>query len=210
MPRPAPAAVWEQLDPYVADMTSGRGGEEIDALAGYGIRYVRPAPGSSRDLIPTLDGEPGLRRLSSSGGEVLWRVAGITARARVVEADIVDALSGSRPTEPSRPIPTSTRRCPTVRRRGRWSWAPLPTPAGGPCRWPLTAPRPTSRPHPAPACSGGRRPYEAPDGAAPVRVWFDSTSRDRWLWLQVIVLLVLVVPGTAGAASGRSRPGSRR
>lgn len=52
-------------------MASGRGGDEIDALAGYGIRYVLLAKGSSQDLIPTLDGEPGLRRLSTAGGEVL-------------------------------------------------------------------------------------------------------------------------------------------
>ena len=79
-----PAAAWEALDPYVAAMVSGRGGDEIEMLAGYGIRYVVLAPGASTELVPTLDGEPGLRRLSSSDGEVLWRVAGVTSRARLV------------------------------------------------------------------------------------------------------------------------------
>ncbi len=65
-------------------MVSGRGGDEIEVLAGYGIRYVVLAPGASTELVPTLDGEPGLRRLSSSEGEVLWRVAGVTSRARLV------------------------------------------------------------------------------------------------------------------------------
>ena len=87
-----PASAWQQLDPYVAALASGRGGEEIEALAGYGIRYVLLAPGAPSDVVPTLDGEPGLRRLSNAEGTTLWRVAGTTARARVVSRGKPEAV----------------------------------------------------------------------------------------------------------------------
>jgi hypothetical protein len=82
---PPPAQTWLNIDPYVAAMASGRGGDEVKVLAGYGVRYVVLAPGSARDLIPTLDSEPGLRRLSNADGETLWRVAGVTSRARIFD-----------------------------------------------------------------------------------------------------------------------------
>ncbi len=82
---PPPAQTWLDIDPYVAAMASGRGGDEVKVLAGYGVRYVVLAPGSARDLIPTLDSEPGLRRLSNADGETLWRVAGVTSRARIFD-----------------------------------------------------------------------------------------------------------------------------
>ena len=64
----------------------------IEALAGYGIRYVLLAPGAPSDVVPTLDGEPGLRRLSNAEGTTLWRVAGTTARARVVSRGKPEAV----------------------------------------------------------------------------------------------------------------------
>lgn len=82
---PPPAETWLNLDPYVADLASGRGGDEVSVLAGYGVRYVLLAQGSARELIPTLDSEPGLRRISNADGEVLWRIAGVTSRARVFD-----------------------------------------------------------------------------------------------------------------------------
>jgi hypothetical protein len=35
--------------------------------------------------------------------------------------------------------------------------------------------------------------FVIPDASSPVRVWFDDTSRARWLWWQGIVLAVLIV-----------------
>ncbi len=76
--------VLSQLDEQVAALSSGRGGDEVDALAGFGVRYVLLSSTSTKDVIPVLDAEPGLRRLSTSGGEVLWRIAGTTSRARLI------------------------------------------------------------------------------------------------------------------------------
>jgi hypothetical protein len=76
--------VLADLDSQVAALASGRGGDEVDALAGFGIRYVLLSSTSTKEIIPVLDAEPGLRRLSTSGGEVLWRIAGTTSRARLL------------------------------------------------------------------------------------------------------------------------------
>lgn len=72
------------LDAQVAALSSGRGGDEVDALAGFGVRYVLLSSASTKDIVPVLDAEPGLRRLSTSGGEVLWRISGTTSRARLI------------------------------------------------------------------------------------------------------------------------------
>jgi len=88
---PAPPEVWAPLDRYVADMASGRGGGEVDALRSYGVRYVKLTPDSSRSIVPALDSEPGLRRLASIEGEVLWRISGVTSRAQVLDVDTATA-----------------------------------------------------------------------------------------------------------------------
>jgi hypothetical protein len=72
------------LDAQVAALASGRGGDEVEALAGFGVRYVLLSSSSTKEIVPILDSEPGLRRLSSAGGEVLWRIAGTTSRARLI------------------------------------------------------------------------------------------------------------------------------
>ena len=187
-----PASAWQALDPYVAAMVSGRGGDEIEALAGYGIRYVVLAPGASPELVPTLDGEPGLRRLSSSEGEVLWRVAGVTSRARIVAEDKQTPLGvapeGTVTADPyldqSLPEGTAPRtlvtgaalddgwRAVTIGADG--SSSELPAVAG-------------------PGLLSWSQSFEAPDGTPQVVVSYDDTSRSRWLWLQLVVLLVLVV-----------------
>jgi len=187
-----PASDWEALDPYVAAMASGRGGDEIEALAGYGIRYVVLARGTSRDLIPTLDAEPGLRRLSSSGGEVLWRVGGTTSRARIVAADkqtpVGIAESGRVTADPyidqSMPEGSGDRVLVTgAALDAGWRAASVGEDGS------LTDLQPVAGPKLLDWSQG----FVAPEGAPRVTVWFDSSSRNRWLWLQGIVLLVLIV-----------------
>jgi hypothetical protein len=77
--------VLAQLDAQVAALASGRGGDEVDAISGFGVRYVLLSNTSEKEIIPVLDSEPGLRRLSTSGGEVLWRIGGTTSRARLID-----------------------------------------------------------------------------------------------------------------------------
>jgi GT2 family glycosyltransferase len=187
-----PVSAWEQLDPYVAAMASGRGGDEIEALAGYGIRYIVLARGTSQSLVPTLDGEPGLRRLSSSGGEVLWRVAGTTSRARVVADDkqtpVGLADGGTVTADPyiDQALPDGTGSRIIVIGAGQDpGWTASVSDASG-NRTDLTAVA-------GPGVMQWAQGFEVPAGTPRVTVSFDGTSRSLWLWLQVLVLAVLVV-----------------
>lgn len=187
-----PASSWQALDPYVAAMVSGRGGEEIEALAGYGVRYVVLAPGASADLVPTLDGEPGLRRLSSSEGEVLWRVAGVTSRARLLDGDrqvpIGVAPEGTVTASPylDQVLPDGA--------EGRTLVAGVAADPAWRAR--VVAPDGTMTDlasTTAPGLLSWSQAFAAPPGEAQVQVDFDDSARSRWLWLQLVVLLALVV-----------------
>jgi GT2 family glycosyltransferase len=187
-----PAAAFEALDPYVAAMASGRGGDEIEALAGYGVRYILLSQGAPRDIIPVLDGEPGLRRLSSAGGEVLWRVAGTTSRARVVGAEgqtpVGLAPEGRVTADPylAQALPEGTGDRLLVLGAGvdnNWD-AVVVAPDG--TRTELTA-------VPAPGLLSWSKAFAVPAGTPVVEAAFDDSTRSRWLWLQGIVLLVLIV-----------------
>jgi hypothetical protein len=150
------------------------------------------APGTSRDLIPTLDAEPGLRRLSSSEGEVLWRVAGVTSRARLVADDKQTPLGiapgGTTSSDPylEQPMPegggTRTLVAGTVSDAG---WRAVLV-DGSEASTALT-------PSPGPSLLAWSQGFEVPEGEPTVRVSFDGAARTRWLWLEAFVLLALVV-----------------
>ncbi len=187
-----PASQWEALDPAVAALVSGRGGDEVASLAGYGVRYVLLAPGSSPDLIPVLDSEPGLRRLSSSGGEVLWRISGVTTRARVVQPDLEEPVGvadeGTVTADPylAQLLPEGTGERALVAGVARDDgWTAVSVTEDG-TRTPLV-----------PVAVAGlldwSTAFAVPPGAPFVEVSFDSTARSRWLLLELGVLLVLVV-----------------
>jgi GT2 family glycosyltransferase len=187
-----PQEVWAQIDPYVAAMASGRGGDEMAALAGYGIRYVVLSPGSSRELIPTLDGEPGLRRLSSSKGEVLWRVAGTTSRARVVEGDkqtpIGLAPDGTVTADPyiAQAMPDGEgERVLVTGAQQDGGWQAYSTDAQG-NRQDLGGVA-------GPGVMEWAQGFSVPGGTPKVTVSYDGRSRSLWMWFELIVLFVLVV-----------------
>lgn len=182
-----PADVWTDVDQYVAWMVSGRGGPEVPAIAGYGVRYVILDRGTTPDLIQTLDSEPGLRRLSSADGAVLWRVAGVTSRARVVTGSEESPLGLASPdvigVDPyiDQSLPEGGgQRVISVGATQDGGWRAS---SNGVELTPVVAPEPL-------AWSSA---FLAPEGPAPIRVWFDSGTRPAWLWAQVIVIAVLVV-----------------
>ncbi len=187
-----PAAAWQGLDPLVAALASGRGGDEVQALAGYGVRYVVLAPGSLPGLIPTLDAEPGMRRLSSSGGEVLWRITGVTTRARVAQEGgpepIGIAPQGTLTADPyiQQLMPEgSGERAVVAGVTGDAGWrAVLLRDDGG--RTPL-------EPVTVAGMLDWSQAFVLPQGAPEIEVWFDSAPRQRWLWLQLVLLVLLVV-----------------
>ncbi len=182
-----PAEVWNGLNQYVAWMASGRGGPEVPAIAGYGVRYVVLDRGTTPDLVQTLDSEPGLRRLSSADGAVLWRVAGVTSRARVVVDTDQSPLGLTRPdtvgVDPyiDQSLPEgSGQRVIVVGATQDSGWRAS---SGAVELTPVIAPEPF-------AWSSA---FLAPDGAEPIRVWFDSGARPWWLWAQVVIVAALVV-----------------
>ncbi|RCV55680.1 glycosyltransferase [Marinitenerispora sediminis] len=88
---PTDENVRTQLDSVVAALTAGRGGDEAETLAQFGIRYVLvPAPaladGVDVTLVDTMDGIPGLSRLQLNTDFALWRLDEPTGRLRIVEA----------------------------------------------------------------------------------------------------------------------------
>ncbi len=191
------ASVWEAIDPLVAALASGRGGDEVQGLAGYSIRYVLLAAGTSADLIPVLDGAPGLRRLSSSGGEVLWSISGVTTRARVISeegATGVD-LAYRGIDDPSSPLPLNPYLAATMPVPGKAlsigalvddHWIALATdPQTGES---ITLARVMST-----GATGWSQAFALPSGLPNVQVSYDPEVRSRWLWLQGMILLVLVV-----------------
>ncbi|GAA3750990.1 glycosyltransferase family 2 protein [Salinactinospora qingdaonensis] len=86
---PPQEAASDQLNAVVAALVGGRGGEEAQALAEFGIRYVvLPAPtvgdGVDVTLVDTLDATPGLERLQLTTDFALWRSVYDTGRLRIV------------------------------------------------------------------------------------------------------------------------------
>ena len=189
-----PATVWLPIDPLVAQLASGRGGDEVAELSGYGIRYVLLAAGTSADLIPVLDGEPGLRRLSSAGGEVLWRISGVTSRARLVSGALdvtsVGVANGADLTS----APYIDQRIPEG--SGDRALAIGALPDG---RWRATAVDPTTGARvalaeaAAPGASAWSQAFVAPEGNPRVIVNYDSSSRSTWLWVEFGVLAFLII-----------------
>ena len=180
---PPSSQVWRTIDPYVAALASGRGGDEVAALGGYGVRYVALAPGSSQEIVPILDAEPGLRRLSNSDGEVLWRVSGVTSRARITDGDIQSPVGIASPedlgTEPyiEQILPDGTGTRVLYIGAGadsRWKAGDLGSVATeGLLDWSAT--------------------FEIPAGSPEVRVVFDNSSRQMWLLAQLFIVLSLIV-----------------
>lgn len=180
---PPPAQTWIDLDPYVADLASGRGGDEVTVLAGYGVRYILLAQGSARDLIPELDSEPGLRRLSNADGEVLWRVAGVTSRARVfdgvTESPVGIAQPQSVATDPyiDQTLPDGS------------GERVLFIGASADSRWTAGDLEAVT----TDSYLGWSATFSIPSGSPDVIVEFDSTARHFQLLIQLGIVLVLVV-----------------
>ncbi|MDO8732817.1 MAG: glycosyltransferase [Actinomycetota bacterium] len=195
-----PGEVWDPIDAEVAALASGRGGNEIEVLSGYGVRFVLLAKGTSMNLIPILDGEPGLRRLSSSNGEVLWGIDGVTSRARLLangKASELNVVSG----DPARvaavgvgtePYLDDTLESATIDRQlvagalanGGWKAVAID---------PKTGEETALEAVTSPGSLEWSQAFTVPADATQVQIRFDAWTRTLWMWMQFIVLIVLVV-----------------
>lgn len=194
-----PASVWEPIDEFVAALASGRGGGEVDALRTYGVRYIKLAAGSSRSIVPALDSEPGVRRLASAEGEVLWRIGGVTSRAQVWDVDTASgefvpvALDLAQPADMgidpyvSQPLPPALDLPPGS--RVLWVGATADS------RWRAAIDGRQLAPAALDAPLNWSSSFVVPieQASSQVEVTFDNGSRRLWLVFQLIVIVTLVV-----------------
>ena len=189
-----PTSAWAELSPAVADLAAGLGGDEVTVIAGYGVRFVLLAAGTSSDLIPILDGEPGLRRLATAQGEILWRIAGVTSRARVVAPEqaplpvgIAEPLAVSTDPYLNQPMPdTAGDRTLVLGAGPQQGWRGFLVNA-------QTGEQTELVERPGPDTLAWSAGFAIPDGPAQVVVEFDDSARSTWLLVQVALLIVLVV-----------------
>ena len=181
-----PASNWAELDRLVSGLVSGRGGDEVVGLARYAVRYVIvQSDGARADSVTrTLDSAPGLRRVAGQDGEVLWRVVLDTARVSIVTE------------EAATPIPVVNRSGDPLARGllidesgvlalaqtadPRWRAILIDTELVG-------------------SDVDGLQTFALPPQASgALFVEVDGSERTRWLWFQLLALIVVVVLALPG------------
>lgn len=194
-----PTSAFQPVDEFVAALASGRGGGEVDALRTYGIRYVKLAAGSSRSIVPAIDSEPGLRRLASADGEVLWRIGGVTSRAQVWDVDTATsefvpialdvAQPGTLDTDPylQQALPAAVDLPPG----SRVVWVGASADAGWRAQIDGAPLAPAVLDEPASWSASFVVPVD--QATAEVVVTFDDGPRQRWLVVQLIVIVALII-----------------
>ena len=168
-------------------------------MRSYGVRYVKLASGSSRSIVPSLDSQPGLRRLSSAEGEVLWRIGGVTSRAQVWDVNTANGEFVPVALDVAQPGTLGTD--PYVQQRLP---AALDLPPGSRVLW-VGA---TADSNWRASIDGGQLAPAALDASldwsssfvvpidqatAEVEVVFDDGPRRLWLLFQLIVIIALIV-----------------
>ena len=184
-----PAGDWSALDGLVAGLVSGRGGDEVSGLAAYAVRYVvlEQAAAEGLSLARSLDSVPGLRRVAGQEGEILWRVES--------EASRVVLVSGE-PGQGEAPLPT-------VRLSSAEPFVDTSLPAGGALvrlaqsadpAWRATLDGVALVPPSSDAPDLPLQAFSLPAAASgQLVVAIDDGPRTRWLWVQVIAWLVVIV-----------------
>ena len=204
---PAPAAQ-RALNATVAALVAPNGGEAADQgqqLAQFDIGFVLlPAP-VNQNLDRLLDGVAGLQPLSATPAFAVWRVGGLPARVRVVEA------SGTVVALPSGPVGMTGAPAPAA-----GGTLELAEPGGG---WEATL---NGKPLTAVASSAGgwAQAFRLPPGGGVLAIGHHQTSRDLILILELLAVALvaaLALPGSrtaaeqsapapAEAAAGGARP----
>jgi hypothetical protein len=160
-------------------------------LVPYGVRYVVVQPGTDVDdartaptaaLTRSLDGVPGLRRqaASSDDGVGVWRVLGVTGRARLVpeQGPAVAVPSDDDQVGIDVPLPEG------------WSGGRLQLADAADEGWRATLDGRALR---RVTVDGWAQAFEVPAGSGRLVVEHDAPSRGRWVALQVVLVLVVVV-----------------
>ena len=151
------------------------------------MRYVILDSPDRPDLVATLDSEPGLRRLSSADGVVLWRVSGVTSRARIIGAQAPLPLGLAQPATVGLD-PYIDQIAP----EGTGERAVIVGASAAP-GWVATADGAELGPVVAPDPYAWSAAFLVPEGTPQIVVEFDGTQRSLWMWFQLIVIAALVI-----------------
>ncbi len=204
-----PAAAAGPLDDLVADLASGRAGDDIAGrLLTYGTAYVLVTPPAETSLVSGLDTAPGLERLAATDGSALWGVSGTPSRARVQSSDGAATPLPAGPVDVSGPVPgqpldaTETRVLALSNAAdGGWralvNGLPLDAVAAG-------QPFATDPPVPAyagPSATWAQRFSLAPSGGQ-LELTYDGTARSRWLLAEAALVVALVITALPGRRRG--------
>ena len=193
-----PASDWVRLDALVAGLVSGRGGDDVEGLAAYAVRYVglEDAAEAGRSLARTLDSVPGLRRVAGQEGEVLWRVAPEASRVTVLNRDASDGI-----TVTPVPIVQLSSAEPLVDSSLAAAQGSVRIAQTADSAWRATldgvalppAERETA------GVDGALQQFvlASPSGGQLV-VTIEDSTRTRWLWAQGIVLFVVIILALPG------------
>ncbi|WP_116243984.1 glycosyltransferase family 2 protein [Nocardiopsis sp. FIRDI 009] len=174
----------EFMDRAVAELIAGQGGEHLHDLTDYGVQYVlypRPEIGDAHDvsMVTTLDGTPGLLRVSLSDRYGLWRVVEPTGALRVVAGE-----GEPRVLEAGADLPAGD--------AGRRLLLAESADDG----WRATLDGADLAPV---ATENGLQAWELPPAGGELRVWHADPAHTVWLAAQGALLLVVAVLAAPGA-----------
>lgn len=202
----------------VADLASARGTDAAEALATFHVRYVALERGGAASdraadrLAAVLDTQPALSRVAVPGTILLWRLLVPSARLQLLSGAL--AAAASRPAPADAPLGRGPalaviRASPPVRLTAGLEGATTRVPTGSgrrllvladsaDPRWRATL---DGRPLQAARAWGWAQAFTVPTGSGGpgvLRVSYDNSTRDRWLWGQLgalVIVLVLAAPG---------------
>jgi hypothetical protein len=126
-----PTATTARLNDLVGGLLSDSGGNLLPQLTTEGIRYVVATKSLPAEYVRTLDGTPGLTRLSGIAGTDLWEIQGTAARLTLRAAPQPAPVPGAKPPAPvpgaKTPTPVPGAKTPTPV-PGAKTPTPTPTP----------------------------------------------------------------------------------
>lgn len=184
-------AVASELDAAVASVLSGKGGGETAQLGQYGVRYVLAVAPVDGDLVQTLDGVPGLVRVSQQGGSFMWQNQAPSARLRLVSSGVQGV--SSQDVASTGAIGTTT----DVQASGAARQLVLAEQYD--THWRATF---NGQPLEAQRANGWQQAFAIPNAAGRLRLWYDNGPRTVWVAVEAglaLVALVMALP------SGRRR-----
>jgi len=196
----APASVLAAMDALVARLTAGLGADEVDQLATHGVRYVVLADARVHDeLVATLDGQRGLRHLSTTNGDSVWQVVPVASRVQAIDPPAGDA-SGTVQVRSALPVPvleTDPRVPPAVDAAvssgGAGRTLVMSETVDSRWRWSIDGAAVTPAAGPGPAGDPSLQQAPLDSRAVPVSIAFDSSSRTTWLWVEGVLLALVVL-----------------